>query len=513
MDALTIAGGTAGEKLMERAGTLAAEVLRGRFAREARSGVLVVAGKGNNGGDAFVIARDLRRRRMRVEVMLVGREADVRGDARTNLVRWKKAGGQVRELDRIGLAALAEAASRAGVIVDGLFGTGLRGPLDERAQAVVEALNGSPAPILAVDVPSGLDADRGQPLGAAVQATVTVTFAYPKVGLLVHPGARFAGEVVVADIGIADRALEEVQPRQRLLTAAALASALPPRAEDSHKGTYGHVLVLAGALGKSGAAMVCGRASLRAGAGLATIASPAPALATNLAQTPELMTEPLPDDEGAWRFSSDEAPRLLGAFDGKDALVFGPGVGVTPATRALTEWLIASSPVPLVIDADGLNCLAKEIHWLEKKRSPIVLTPHPGEMARLGPSSTTEVQENRMDAARRLAETYGVTVVLKGARTLIADPQGIVTINPTGNPGMASGGMGDCLAGMVGSLIAQGVEPTEAAEVAVFWHGLAADRVAARRGEAGLLASDVIDELPPALRDVQNEFYADPFLA
>src|SRR5262249_21032822 len=257
------------------------------------------------------------------------------GDARTNLLRWKRLGGGIREIARGGLTTLAEAASRAGVIVDGLFGTGLRGALDERSQAIVETLNGAAAPILAVDVPSGLDADRGLALGAAVQATTTVTFAYPKIGLVVYPGAELAGDVVVADIGISREALEAVAPRQRLLTSAAVGAALPRRAPDSHKGSYGHVLVLAGSLGKSGAAMLCGRASLRAGAGLTTIASPSPALGMVLAETPELMTEPLPDHEGGWRFASNDAQRLLHLFDGKDSLVFGPGIGVTPATRAL----------------------------------------------------------------------------------------------------------------------------------------------------------------------------------
>ncbi|HSD10238.1 MAG TPA: NAD(P)H-hydrate dehydratase [Candidatus Binatia bacterium] len=509
MDAGTIARGTPGEALMERAGALAADVVRRRFGRQLRHGVLVVAGKGNNGGDAFVVARHLRRRGVRVEVALAARESDVGGDARTNLDRWKRMRGRIREISEGGLTTLAEAGSRAGVIVDGLFGTGLRGKLDERSQAIVEALNGAPAPILAVDVPSGLDADRGLPLGAAVQATVTVTFAYPKVGLVVHPGAEFAGEVVVADIGISHQALREVAPRQRLLTAAAVGASLPRRAQDSHKGSYGHVLVLAGALGKSGAAMLCGRASLRAGAGLTTIASPSPSLVMIPAQTPELMTEPLPDHEGGWRFANDDAPRLARLFDGKDAVVFGPGIGVTPSTRALSEWLIASSPLPLVIDADGLNCLAGQIGWLKKRRSPVVLTPHPGEMARLLSCSVGDIQGNRVDCARRLAADYGVTVALKGSRTVVADPGGVVTINPTGNPGMASGGMGDALAGMIGSLLAQGLEGTEATEVAAFWHGAAADRVASRRGEAGLLASDVIDALPPTLRGLQEDLFAD----
>lgn len=510
IDRRTIELGTPGEVLMERAGTLAVEVLRDRFRAVLRRGVVVVAGRGNNGGDALVMARHLRRRRAKVEVFLAAKEAALSGDARTNLLRWKRAGGRAREIgDGAGLAAFAEAAAGAGVVVDGLFGTGLHGDLDERARAIIAAMNAAPAPILAIDVPSGVDADRGIPLGDAVQATLTVTFAYPKIGLLVYPGAELAGEVVVVDIGISPKALEEVAPRQRLLTAEAVASALPPRPRDSHKGSYGHVLVLAGSVGKSGAALLCARAALRSGSGLATVAAPSPALGPVLAHTPELMTEPLADQEGGWRFSKSDALRLLRLFDGKDAAVFGPGVGTSPMARALTEWLIESSPLPLVIDADGLNCLAGQVGWLKRKRCPIVLTPHPGEMARLLACSAHDVQSDRVGVARRLATTYGVVVALKGARTVVASAGGTVSINPTGNPGMASGGMGDALAGMIGSLLAQGLSAEEAAEVAVFWHGAAADRVSRRRGEAGLLASDVIEDLPPTLREFQTRLFAD----
>lgn len=507
LDALTIESGTPGDVLMERAGALAAEVLRERFPMELRRGVVVVAGKGNNGGDALVIARYLRRWRVPVLVFLAAPEACLQGDARTNLLRWKRMRGPVREMTPGSLIALAEATAGAGVLVDGLFGTGLRGEIDEPSRAIIEILNSAPAPILAVDVPSGLDADRGVPLGAVVQATVTATFGFPKVGLLLHPGAELAGEVVLADIGIDADAVARVMPRARLLTPDAVAASLPPRASDSHKGSYGHVLIAAGALGKSGAAALCGRAALRAGAGLVTLASPAPALVGQLVATPELMTQPLADDDGAWTFGSEGLARFLAALEGKDSVVLGPGIGVTPATRALTRWLVESSPVPLVIDADGLNCLAGDLSCLDRKRGPIVLTPHPGEMARLAGRSTAEVQADRLFAARELAERHGVVVVLKGSRTVIASPNGLVAINPTGNPGMASGGMGDALAGIIGALLAQGLEPTEAAETGVFWHGAAGDDVARRQGEAGLLASDVIEALPPALMAMQEGLF------
>lgn len=506
LDQKTIALGTPGEALMERAGARAVEALRERFGHELKRGVVVVAGKGNNGGDGFVMARLLRRRRVKVELFLAAAPSELRGDAAIAAGRWARAGGRTREVGRraADLDALAAAVAGCGVVVDGLFGTGLRGALDETSQAIVATMNGSPAPILAIDIPSGLDADRGVALGEAVQAAMTVTFAYPKTGLLLQPGAELAGEVVVADIGIDPRAVEEVAPRQRWLTGGVVPAALGPRAADSHKGTYGHVLVLAGAVGKSGAAAMCGRAALRSGSGLVTVASPGPALGPLLAATPELMTEPLPDADGGWSFSTAQSTRLLRLLDGKDAAVFGPGVGTSPMARALTEWLIGHAPVPLVIDADGLNCLAGQIGWLRTKRGPIVLTPHPGEMARLLGGSTADVQADRVGAARKLAVDQRVVVVLKGSRTVVAAPDGTVSINSTGNPGMASGGMGDALAGILGSLLGQGLAPFEAAEVGVLWHGAAGDRVARRRGEAGLLASDLVDELPPTLAELQG---------
>jgi len=510
IDRETIAGGVPGGELMERAGEGAVELIREHYKSRLRRGVVIVAGKGNNGGDAFVMARLLHKRRVWVEMFLAARESDLAGDAKKNWQRWKRAGGRVRPLDGVeGLTALAEATSRAGLVVDGLFGTGLRGELDERAQAIVSVMNAAAVPIVAIDVPSGLDADRGVPLGAAVQATMTATFAYPKTGLLLQPGATYAGEVVVVDIAVSPLALEKVAPRQRLLTAEVVASALPPRAEDTHKGTYGHVVALAGAAGKSGAALLCGRAALRAGAGLVTIAAPGPALGAMLSHTPELMTEALPDTDGAWKFSRDESTRIAALLQGKDAVILGPGIGTGADAKALTEWLIEASPRPVVIDADGLNCLATNVSWLAKKRSSIVLTPHPGEMGRLVDRPTSAVQADRVGVARRFATEHGVTVVLKGSRTVIASPGGIVSINPTGNPGMASGGMGDALAGIIGSLLAQGLAADEAAEAGVYWHGAAGDRVAKRQGEAGLLASDLIGELPATLRELQTGFYGD----
>lgn len=508
IDRLTIDRyGVPGAVLMERAGSGAVDVLVERFATALRSGVVLVAGKGNNGGDALVMARLLRKRRVRATVFLAAERSALRGDAAANLRRLERGGQRVYELHRAGLVALADAASAAGVVVDGLYGTGLRGELDGRSLAIIDTINAAPCPILAVDVPSGLDADRGRPLGGAVEATVTATFAFPKVGLLIEPGASYAGEVAVVDIGVAPEAVAAVSPRQHLITAETVASALPPRFPDSHKGTYGHALVIAGARGKTGAGLLSGRAALRAGAGLVTLASPSPDLGAAAIYCPELMTEALPQSDGAIDFSRRGEAAIGRLLAGKDAVVYGPGIGLSAASRRLARWLIGASAAPLVIDADGLNAVAGHLEWLRGRKADVVLTPHPGEMARLIDGSTADVQRDRVACARSFAVASKVTVVLKGARTLVASPDGRVGINPTGNPGMASGGMGDALAGIIGAALAQGLEAREAAEAAVFWHGHAGDRVAARSGAAGILASDVVDELPSALAALQDRLF------
>lgn len=497
IDRATIEAGTPGLRLMERAGEAVALVLRRDFAAALRRGTLVVAGRGNNGGDGLVVARLLRRRRSKVEVVLVGERGALSTDASANLGRLERAGGRVDPFDRIGIDGFVERLRRAGVVVDALFGTGIRAPLDGRSIAVIEAMNAAEAPVVAVDVPSGLDADRGMPLESAVQATTTVTFAFPKVGLLLHPGVDLAGEVVVADIGVAAAAVAAVRPRHALIAEGFLPRRVPPRALDSHKGSYGHVLVVGGSRGKIGAVAITARAAFRSGAGLVTVAGVAPDLGLVLSVTPEVMTAPLPE-RGGEPLAGKAPGGVAKLLAGKSAVVVGPGLGTGDGAEQVLRAVLASD-LPVVVDADGLNLLADDVQALRERDAETVLTPHPGEMGRLVGRSTAEVQADRLELARALASSTGAVVVLKGARTLIAAPDGAVVINATGNPGMASGGMGDALAGIVGSLLAQGVPPFDAAAAAVHWHGLAGDRVAARLGDAGILASDVIDELPSAL--------------
>ncbi len=491
LDRWTVEHDTPGPVLMERAGEGAARVLRAHWPKPGGP-VVVCCGKGNNGGDGFVIARHLRR--LGAEVWLVGRREDVGGDAAGMLAQWR---GAVTTVESPGqVEALRRRLGHAGVVVDALLGTGLNAPVEGTFAAVIEALNAAHRPVLAVDIPSGLSADTGTTLGAAVRADVTSTFGWPKVGQVLEPGAELCGRLEVVDIGIPAAALEAVAPRIRLLEASGVGGLLARRARDAHKGTFGHVVVIAGSRGKVGAALLASEAAARAGAGLTTLAIAGSLLEVVEGRVREVMAEPLPDEY--------EAAAVDHVLEGRTAVACGPGLGQSDAARALVHHVVRSARVPLVLDADGLNLVAGTA-CLRERPAATVVTPHPGEMARLLGCSTGEVQADRIAAARRFAAEHWAVTVLKGARTVIADPGGAIAICPTGNPGMASGGMGDVLAGIVGGLLSQRLDPFAAACFGVFAHGAAADAVVARRGEVGLIAGDLLGELPPTIARLQAE--------
>jgi len=497
LDALTIERfGTPGRVLMERAGIGATDVLCARFPEVRRGRVVVVAGKGNNGGDGFVIARELRRRKIAVEVVLLGATDEVCGDAADALRAYGRARGPLSVASAETAAALlADRLPKATLVVDAVFGTGLNAPVRGWIAAALAAINACGRPVFAVDLPSGLDADRGVALGNAVRAVATATFAFPKVAHVVYPGLEYTGSVDVVDIGIPAEAVALVAPRLRM-NSDAIAALLPRRTPEAHKGTCGHVLVLAGSIGHTGAARLATRAALRSGAGLVTMAGPASLNVIFACGGDEWMTAPLPDTNGQVRHVAAALKRVMMA---KSVVVAGPGLGTHADAAKVIRYLLQHAPGPIVLDADALTCVASDLPSLRRARVPLVVTPHPGEMARLLATDTATVQADRIGAARTFAAAHGVVVVLKGARTVISTADGKVWINPTGNPGMATGGMGDVLAGVIGALLGQGLEATAAARLGVFVHGLAADRVAARRGVIGLLAHDVVEELPPTI--------------
>jgi hydroxyethylthiazole kinase-like uncharacterized protein yjeF len=494
--------GIPGTELMEKAGQAVAAEVRRRWPQARK--VAVLCGRGNNGGDGFVAARALQDRWP--SVYLAGRRADVKGDARVHLDMLERAGGNVIELpDPDAWDDVRETVLEADVIVDALLGTGLAQSPSGVAGAIVHDLEQSDIRrVLAVDLPSGISSDGGEVGWSTVRAAVTVTFAAPKHGHVLWPASERCGDVIVADIGIPREVLADTGPALFLLEERDAARAWPPRRAASHKGDFGHVLVVGGAAGKSGAAILAATAALRVGAGLVTAAVPAPSLPIVAAARAELMTEALyVDDSG--NLERGVADRVLSLAASRDAIVLGPGLGAEAGAGHMVRELVGGLPVPAVLDADALNALAPapgEKLGRLAGGSATVLTPHPGEMARLMGTSTPDVQRRRLEAARELATTTGTIVVLKGHRTVIAHPDGRAAVNPTGNPGMAKGGTGDVLAGMVGALLARGVDPFDAACAAVYLHGRAGDLAAESLGQESMLAGDLLDALPRALKSV-----------
>ena len=497
--------GLPGAVLMENAGAAVARALRARHPAARRP--LVLCGKGNNGGDGFVVARHLRDRSP--SVFLFGSRQDVRGEARLHMGALERSGGTLVEVaDEEGWRAVHAAAAQADVAVDALLGTGLhQAPTGAVADAIAllrKLRRERGMPVVAVDIPSGVPSDGGELAWDAVEADLTVTFAAPKYGHVLPPASEHVGELIVADIGIPDSAIAQTAPSLWLAEEGDVRRAYPPREPGAHKGTLGHVLVAAGSVGKTGAAILASTAALVSGAGLVTAATPAPAQPVVAHGRPELMTEPLPVT-AAGALDPQASERMAALARTRDALVIGPGLGQDAAAREFVRDTLRKCPGPVVVDADGLNALAasdrspRAIDVLRREAAAVV-TPHPGEMARLVGASTREVQRRRLETARAFAVESGAVVVLKGHRTVIARPDGAACVNPTGNPGMATGGTGDVLSGVIGALLARGLDGWTAAVAAVYLHGAAGDEAAERRGEESLVAGDLLESIPAVLR-------------
>ncbi len=492
VDRRTIESGTPGLTLMENAACGLAEFLAGRFDEAALRRTVIVCGKGNNGGDGLALARLLRARGVKPMVLLAADPRELRGDAAVNYSRLLESGGET-------LPEIPAEAREARVVVDALLGTGLTGPPTGRALEWIREINsGFPrAAIVAVDIPSGMASDTGHSPREHVRASHTVTFTAPKLGMVLPPNCDFIGELVVHPVGSPAELLAGA--KVELSEASDFAELFAPRRRDSHKGTYGHALVIGGSRGKSGAAAMAGVAALRAGAGLATVAAPRSVLNAISAHAPELMTEALEEtDSGGISWLSLSTLKTL--FQGKTVVAIGPGLGLHPQTVDVTRRLVDESELPLVIDADALNALA-EAGFAARGRAR-VLTPHPGEMSRLTGAPVEAIQGDRLGAARAFAAQSGATVVLKGYRTIVAFPDGRAAINPTGGPAMAKGGSGDVLTGLIAGLLAQFPEEAELAVRAAVWlHGRSADLASQRWGDQCLLATDVFETLPEAMRE------------
>ena len=490
--------------LMENAGRQVVAAIEGADAGLDFSSVTVLAGPGNNGGDGFVVARTLHERNVAVRVGLVGHTTDVKGDARINLNILSNLGIDVVE---VGDAAAWELHGTdlldSDLLIDALFGTGVRGPLTGLAKTVVDDVNASGRLVVSVDLPSGLSADSAEVPGPAINATMTVALAAPKLPLVLPPAERHAGTVVIADIGIPEAIIDALKaPYVELLTRESVSTWIRPRAAASHKGSYGHVLIVAGSRGKTGAACLSAMAALRSGAGLVTVATPASSQPIVAALGAEYMTLAL-DETSDGTIAATAIETILG-FPAS-VIAVGPGLGTTSSVASFVHRLVERSGVPLVLDADALNVFEGQVDRLvAHKDVAITITPHPGEMARLVGLSADEVQAHRLEIASEFAATHGVHVVLKGHRTLVAAPDGEVGINLTGNPGMATAGAGDVLLGMIAAWIGQVPDVDLAASVAVYLHGLAGDLAVEEQGEAGLIAGDLIASLGKAFLHLTN---------
>ena len=453
---------------------------------------LVACGPGNNGGDGLAVARILHLWGYQVSCFVPSWDYKDAAAA-TNYAAARRSNVPLI----YDIFELEKALPHVSVIIDALFGTGLDRMVSGQWLEAIKLINASCKTVLAVDIPSGIDGATGQVMGAAVRADSTVTFQYAKVGHCLYPGRAHTGKLAIADIGIADgsKLFPGMQPlyapRQVLDYADA---AYAPRRADSHKGDYGHVSVIAGSMGMAGAGVLCVRAAMRGGAGLATWVLPESIAIAASAQVAEAMIQPLPCEDGSLSLRSAES--LLEALKGKTVAVIGPGLSRKVGTVALLRNILPSIDIPMIIDADALIAISGYPEALRGKQC--VLTPHPGEMARLMAVDTAEVTADPMGMAQRCAERYGAVVVLKGSTSIIARPDGAVTLNLTGNPGMATGGSGDVLAGLIGALVAQGAPLYEAARSACWLHGKAGDIAANRLGMAHMLAGDIIDSLPAA---------------
>jgi ADP-dependent NAD(P)H-hydrate dehydratase / NAD(P)H-hydrate epimerase len=512
MDRQTIESfGIPGMVLMENAARGAVEALLSRINGKTDGKnikrIAVLAGRGNNGGDGFVMARYLMEKGFAVSVFLLASKEGVKGDAAANLKLFETLCGhsdtgsltEIRsqeEFDNLKLKILHH-----DLFIDALLGTGLNAEVRGIMKSAIDLLNASAKPVFSVDIPSGLSADTGLALGSAVKAFATATFAFAKIGHILHPGNSLTGELEIIDIGIPKYIADAGGVSLSLIEKDDIGALFPPRAFDTHKGHLGHLLVIAGSSGKTGAAALCANAAMRSGTGLVTVGVPESLNSVMEGLVLEAMTYPLPEEEkGALTQSCFKDIQEL--LKEKQALALGPGLGTHPGTSRLVEDIVSNCEIPLIIDADGLNHIATNPDILKQKNSSVILTPHPGEMARLCGLSTKEIQADRIGTAKQFAAQFKVILILKGAGTIIALPDGSTYICPTGNAGMASGGMGDVLTGMIAGFCAQGFSPEKASLAGVYLHGLCADILAEKIGGFGFLASDLIRTIPQSINQL-----------
>lgn len=495
--------------LMENAGVGSFWALEEEFPNLGEATVTIFVGGGNNGGDGLVLARHLFNHAIKVKVYLLKEADKFSQDALTNLTIAKSIGIPIKEIlnDEI-LEKEKDNILSSDIIIDAILGTGISGEVTGFLSQVINFLNTTNKPIVAIDTPSGLDVDTGFPLGACIRANSTFTFGLPKIGLLLYPGARLSGKVSLVDISLPEQLLQDKNIKINLLLEENL-PLLPHRDEDAHKGSCGKVVIIAGSVGMTGAAVMTSQSCLAIGAGLVILCIPKSLNPIVEVKLTEVITKPLPEtNEQTLGLNSYD--KIMELVKTTNAVAIGPGLGRNSEVVSLIRKLVSNINIPMVIDADGLFALANNLHLLNEKTSPVIITPHHGEMAYLLGISIDEVKKDRIGIAQRFAKKYQVFVVLKGARTIIADPQENIYINSTGNSGMATAGSGDVLTGIITGLLAQKVPVLDAAKLGVFLHGLAGDMILEEKGIFSLIASDLISYIPKAIRGqrIEDRYYS-----
>ncbi|MDZ7288703.1 MAG: NAD(P)H-hydrate dehydratase [candidate division KSB1 bacterium] len=490
-----------GRVLMENAGRAVFAEIRKRWAPLQGKRAAVLCGKGNNGGDGLVVARYLQDAGVQSEVYLVGTAEELRGDAAANYVIWARLGYTVQEIrDSEALPDLRH----FDFIVDALLGTGVRGPLQGLMAQIVTRINDSGRPVIAIDLPTGMNTDTGEVVGPCVRARLTVTIACCKQGLLFWPGREYAGELVVAEIGFPEAAFRQASAEKNLrlatflLNGTVLANWIPRRPPNAFKNLVGQILVIAGSHGFGGAARLTAVSALRAGAGLVVLAAPQSLLPSLEAATAEVIKLPLPEENGA--ISAAAIEHLQDRLQWAEVIAVGPGLGTAEGAKRVVRHVLAEFSGTIVIDADALNNLAGQQDIIRRATGKLILTPHPGELSRLTGANKAAIAANPVTVARQTAEDLGQVLVLKGAPTVVASPTGEVFINSTGNAGMATGGSGDVLTGVISGLAGQGLDPLRAALLGVYVHGLAGDLARDKLGEWSMIAGDIMEHLHAALQ-------------
>lgn len=490
--------------LMENAAIAVLQAIKEEILDYKLRSYAVICGKGNNGGDGFALARHLLQNNIETKVLLVGRKEQLKGDALANYNMLQAYIENIPEVcEENQLHIMEDILKDSSIAIDAIFGTGLDKPLTGFYKKVVEELNRFKGVIISIDIPSGLSSDTGEIIGPAVKSNFTVALAAPKYCHIFPPAEELCGKLIIKDIGIPELAIRKTNPSLRLIEKADIFSVLAPRKKDTHKKNYGDILIIAGSAGKLGAAWMTAYSAIKSGAGLVTLGVPKSLHHTVMTKVKEIMTIGFPNTEDD-TFSSAATEEILKIAEEKDLLAIGPGITTHPEVENVVQELVKKYRKTMIIDADGLNCISKDISCLRERKGGTILTPHPGEFSRLTKLPTKDILKDKVNITKNFSIEYNVVVILKGYRTLIAFPDGMVYMNPTGNPGMATGGSGDILTGMMAGFVAQTSEKyfKNAVIASVYLHGLAGDLAKEKYGEIPLVATDIIKFIPKAIKSI-----------